>query len=120
MFGILRYFWTEYELVVARLNCQGGLDTSCILRWLLEEGYQVVCFLANVGQEEDWSAVEQKALKIGATRMVIEDLRKEFVEELCFRAIQCNAIYEGEYLLGKSEHHLKGLQSSDLDHLSHD
>ena len=80
----------------------GGLDTSCILKWLLEEGYEVVCFLANVGQEEDWEAVKQKAAKLGAAKMIIEDLRQEFVEELCFRAIQCNAIYEGEYLLGMS------------------
>ena len=67
----------------------------------IDEGYEVVCFLANVGQEEDWAAVKQKAQKIGATKMIIEDLRKEFVEELCFRAVQCNAIYEGRYLLGK-------------------
>ncbi|KAE8333710.1 argininosuccinate synthase [Aspergillus sergii] len=84
------------------LAYSGGLDTSCILRWLIEEGYEVVCFLGNVGQEEDWAAVEEKAIKIGAKKMVIEDLRREFVEELCFPAIQCNAIYEGRYLLGTS------------------
>ena len=65
-----------------------------------DEGYEVVCFLANVGQEEDWTAVTEKALKIGATKMIIDDLRREFAEELCFRAVQCNAIYEGRYLLG--------------------
>jgi argininosuccinate synthase len=70
--------------------------------WLLEQGYEVVAFLANVGQKEDWAAVEAKALKIGAVKMIIEDLQKEFVEELAFRAIQCNAIYEGRYLLGTS------------------
>jgi argininosuccinate synthase len=53
-----------------------------------EEGYEVVCFLANVGQEEDWAAVEQKAQKIGAKKMIIEDLRKEFITELCFPAIR--------------------------------
>ncbi|KAF2400756.1 argininosuccinate synthase [Trichodelitschia bisporula] len=84
------------------LAYSGGLDTSCILRWLLEEGYEVVCFLADVGQEEDWAAVEKKALSIGAKKMIIEDLQREFVEELCFPAIQCNAIYEGRYLLGTS------------------
>lgn len=62
----------------------------------------MVCFLANVGQEEDWAAVEKKALALGAERMVIEDLQREFVEELVFRAIQCNAIYEDRYLLGTS------------------
>lgn len=84
------------------LAYSGGLDTSCILAWLLEQGYEVVAFIANVGQEEDWKAVEAKALKIGAKKMIIADLRKEFVDELCFRAIQCNAIYEGRYLLGTS------------------
>jgi argininosuccinate synthase len=65
------------------------------LRWLLDEGYEVVCFLADVGQEEDWDAVRAKAKKIGASKMIIQDLRREFVEQLCFRAIQCNAQYEG-------------------------
>ena len=57
----------------------------------MDEGYEVICFLANVGQEEDWDMVQKKALKIGANKMVIEDLQKEFVEEVCFRAVQCNA-----------------------------
>lgn len=61
-----------------------------------------MCFLANVGQEEPWDEVEKKALKIGAKKMIITDLQKEFVEELCFRAVQCNASYEGRYLLGTS------------------
>jgi argininosuccinate synthase len=61
-----------------------------------------VCFLADVGQEEDWDQVRAKAKQIGATKMVIQDLKREFVEELCFRAIQCNAQYEGRYLLGTS------------------
>lgn len=80
----------------------GGLDTSTILCWLIEQGYTVVCFLANVGQEEDWDAVKAKAKKLGAEEMVILDLQKEFVEQLVFRAIQCNAIYEDRYLLGTS------------------
>jgi len=84
------------------LAYSGGLDTSCILKWLLEQGYEVVCFLADVGQEEDWDQVRAKAQKLGATKMVIRDLRREFVEQLCFRAIQCNAQYEGRYLLGTS------------------
>ncbi|KAF2674659.1 argininosuccinate synthase [Microthyrium microscopicum] len=84
------------------LAYSGGLDTSTILRWLIDSGYEVVCFLADVGQEEDWDQVRSKAAKIGALKMVITDLRKEFVEELCFRAVQCNAQYEGTYLLGTS------------------
>ncbi|KAK0674755.1 putative argininosuccinate synthase [Cercophora samala] len=84
------------------LAYSGGLDTSTILKWLILEGYTVVCFLANVGQEEDWAEVEKKALALGAERMVIEDLQREFVEEIVFRAVQCNAIYEDRYLLGTS------------------
>ncbi|KAH7175848.1 argininosuccinate synthase [Dactylonectria macrodidyma] len=59
-------------------------------------------FLGNCGQAEDFAAVEKKALALGAERMVIEDLQQEFVDELIFRAIQCNAIYEDRYLLGTS------------------
>lgn len=80
----------------------GGLDTSVILAWLLEQGYEVIAFLANVGQEEDFEAAREKALKIGASKFVVEDVRREFVEELCFPAVQCNAIYENVYLLGTS------------------
>ncbi|KAM4060117.1 arginosuccinate synthase domain-containing protein [Hirsutella rhossiliensis] len=84
------------------LAYSGGLDTSTILKWLILEGYTVVCFLADVGQEEDFAAVEKKALALGAERMVIDNLQQEFVDELIFRAIQCNAIYEDRYLLGTS------------------
>lgn len=72
------------------------------MRWLLEEDYEVVCFLADVGQEENWDEVRAKAKKIGASKMIILDLRREFIEQLCFRAVQCNAQYEGRYLLGTS------------------
>lgn len=62
----------------------------------------MVAYLGNVGQDEDWAAVEKKALALGAERMVIDDLQQEFLEELVFRGIQCNAIYEDRYLLGTS------------------
>jgi argininosuccinate synthase len=84
------------------LAYSGGLDTSTILKWLILEGYEVVCFLANIGQEENWAEVEKKALALGAEKMVILDLQKEFVEHIIHRAIQCNAIYEDRYLLGTS------------------
>ncbi|KAL1861584.1 hypothetical protein VTK73DRAFT_7044 [Phialemonium thermophilum] len=84
------------------LAYSGGLDTSTILKWLILEGYTVVAFLADVGQKEDFAEVEKKALALGAERMVIENLQQEFVDELIFRAIQCNAIYEDRYLLGTS------------------
>ncbi|KAF2970827.1 hypothetical protein GQX73_g2787 [Xylaria multiplex] len=84
------------------LAYSGGLDTSTILKYLILEGYTVVAFLADVGQNEDFAEVEKKALALGAERMVIENLQQEFVDELIFRAIQCNAIYEDRYLLGTS------------------
>lgn len=84
------------------LAYSGGLDTSVILKWLIEQGYDVVAFMADVGQAEDFAAAEKKALAIGAVKFVVEDLKREFVEELCFRAIQCNAIFEDQYLLGTS------------------
>ena len=56
--------------------------------------------MANIGQEEDFEAAKEKALKIGATKVFIEDLRKEFVEDLIWPAVQSNCLYEGVYLLG--------------------
>ncbi|RYP56793.1 hypothetical protein DL770_010808 [Monosporascus sp. CRB-9-2] len=84
------------------LAYSGGLDTSTILAWLLEQGYEVVAFLADVGQDEDFTEVEKKALQIGAQKMIIADLKREFVEDLLWKAVGCNAIYEDQYLLGTS------------------
>lgn len=84
------------------LAYSGGLDTSIILAWLLDQGYEVVAFMANVGQEEDFKAAEEKALKIGATKYVCVDVREEFVEKILFPAVQVNAVYEDVYLLGTS------------------
>ncbi|KAI1364793.1 argininosuccinate synthase [Xylaria arbuscula] len=78
------------------------LSRQVILRWLILEGYTVVAFTADVGQQEDFAAVEKKAIALGAERMVIADLQQEFVDELIFPAVQCNAIYESRYLLGTS------------------
>jgi len=83
------------------LAFSGGLDTSVIASWLIEKGFEVVCFVADVGQDEDFAAIRDKALKMGA-RCYVEDVRDEFVKELCFPAIQCNASYEDVYLLGTS------------------
>ncbi|KAJ5221125.1 Argininosuccinate synthase [Penicillium citrinum] len=84
------------------LAYSGGLDTSCILKYLIEEGYEVVCFMADVGQEEDFEAARAKALQCGALKCEIVDIRREFIDELCFPAIACNAVYENVYLLGTS------------------
>ncbi|MFC1524256.1 argininosuccinate synthase [Thermodesulfobacteriota bacterium] len=85
------------------LAYSGGLDTSVILKWL-EEQYQcpVIAFAADIGQEEDWDAVREKGLATGAEKVVISDLREEFVRDYVFPAFRANAIYEGSYLLGTS------------------
>ncbi|MEK6727716.1 MAG: argininosuccinate synthase [Candidatus Omnitrophota bacterium] len=85
------------------LAYSGGLDTSCIVRWLKEKGYQVICFVADLGQGlgrgEDLSAIEARALAAGATKIYIKDLQDEFVEDFIVPALKANAIYEGKYLL---------------------
>ncbi|NXF29942.1 ASSY synthase, partial [Nyctibius bracteatus] len=82
------------------LAYSGGLDTSCILVWLKEQGYNVVAYLANIGQKEDFEAARKKALALGAKKIYIEDISREFVEEFIWPAVQANALYEDRYLLG--------------------
>ena len=82
------------------LAYSGGLDTSVILRWLMERGYDVVAYIADVGQEEEFASAEKRAIDIGATEVRIEDLKREFVTDYITPAVQANAIYEGRYLLG--------------------
>ncbi|XP_017769335.1 PREDICTED: argininosuccinate synthase [Nicrophorus vespilloides] len=84
------------------LAYSGGLDTSCILKWLLEKNYEVICYMANIGQEEDFDAAHQKAMKIGASKVVIDDLRESFVNDYVWPAIRSGLIYENRYLLGTS------------------
>jgi len=84
------------------LAYSGGLDTSCILAWLIEEGYEVYAFMADIGQEEDFESARKKAFAVGAKKFFLEDLKREFVTQLIYPAIQANAIYENVYLLGTS------------------
>jgi len=84
------------------LAYSGGLDTSVILKWFIEQGYDVVAYMANIGQEEEFETAREKALKLGACAVYIEDLKEEFVSEYIFRAVKSQAIYEGRYLLGTS------------------
>ena len=85
------------------LAYSGGLDTSVILRWLIEEyGCEVVCFAADVGQAEELGGLEEKALATGASKLYVEDLREEFVRDFVFTALKANAVYEGIYLMGTS------------------
>ncbi|XP_031716065.1 argininosuccinate synthase [Anarrhichthys ocellatus] len=82
------------------LAYSGGLDTSCILVWLKEQGYDVITYLANIGQDEDFESARKKAEHLGAKKVFIEDLRSEFVEDFIWPAVQANAVYEDRYLLG--------------------
>jgi len=82
------------------LAYSGGLDTSVILKWLIKKGYDVIAFVADVGQNDDFEAVREKALAIGASKVIIEDLKKEFVTDYIFKAVKANAVYEDRYLLG--------------------
>ncbi len=85
------------------LAYSGGLDTSIILKWLIETyGAEVIAFAADVGLGEELDPVEEKGLKTGASKVYIDDLREEFVRDFVFPALRANAIYEGTYLLGTS------------------
>jgi len=85
------------------LAYSGGLDTSVILKWLIENyGCEVIAFCADLGQGENLDAVREKALKTGATKVHIDDMREEFVRDYVFPMLRANAIYEGSYLLGTS------------------
>ena len=85
------------------LAYSGGLDTSVILRWIKDYyGCEVVAYCADVGQGDETEGLEEKALKTGASKLYIEDLREEFAREFVFPMMRANAIYEGYYLLGTS------------------
>ncbi len=90
--------YNKQEKIV--LAYSGGLDTSVILKWLIDQGYEVIAYIADVGQEDDFQEAKKKALQIGASEVYIEDLREEFVRDFIFPAIQASAIYENRYLLG--------------------
>src|SRR6266540_2366689 len=83
------------------LAYSGGLDTSVILRWLKENYHaEIIAFCADIGQEEELDGLEAKALKTGATKCIIEDLREEFVRDFIFPMFQAGAVYDGQYLFG--------------------
>ncbi len=84
------------------LAYSGGLDTSVILKWLIDKDFEVIAYVADVGQEEDYEEVKRKALEIGASKVYIEDLREELITDYIFPQIKANAMYEGRYLLGTS------------------
>lgn len=86
------------------LAYSGGLDTSVILKWLMENPSEVVTFTADIGQGEEISIAKQKALSLGIKEenIFIEDLKTEFIRDYVFPMFRANTIYEGEYLLGTS------------------
>ncbi len=85
------------------LAYSGGLDTSVAIKWLKETyNADVIAFCADLGQGEDLTAIKKKALKTGASKAYVEDLREEFVRDYVFPMLRMNAVYEGAYLLGTS------------------
>lgn len=108
------------------LAYSGGLDTSVILKWLIEEGYEVIAYIADVGQEEDFKSAKKKALNIGASKVYIEDLREEFVTDYIYPTFKSQAVYEGRYLLGTSvarpiiaKRHIEIAQKENAQYVGH-
>lgn len=83
------------------LAYSGGLDTSAVLLYLKDKGFDVIAFCADIGQEEDFDLVKKRALQFGASKVIVEDLKEEFVRNYIFKMLKANAEYEG-YLLGTS------------------
>ena len=81
----------------------GGLDTSVIVKWVKETyNAEVIAYCADVGQEEELTGLDRKAIATGASKCYIDDIREEFAKDFIFPMMQANAIYEGTYLLGTS------------------
>lgn len=81
------------------LAYSGGLDTSCCIKWLKDKGYEVIAFIADLGQGGDFKSLKAKALKTGASKVYVKDLKDEFIQDYVFPVIKANAIYENKYLL---------------------
>jgi len=81
------------------LAYSGGLDTSVIIRWLMQRGYDVICYMADVGQGADTEKSRKRALKIGAQKCMVGDLKKKFIDEYAFRALKTGVLYQGKYNL---------------------
>ena len=81
------------------LAYSGGLDTSCAIKWLKDKGFEVVCFIADLGQGEDFLKIEERGLAAGALKVYKKDLQDEFIKDFIVPSLKANAVYEGKYLL---------------------
>ena len=115
------------EIKKVVLAYSGGLDTSIIVKWLKEVyNCEVIAYAADVGQEEELTGLREKAIKTGASKVYIEDLREEFARDFIFFAIKANAVYEGNYLMGTSiarpliaKRHIEILRQEKADAVCH-
>lgn len=108
------------------LSYSGGLDTSVILKWLINKGFDVITYTADVGQKDDFEAIRKKALKCGAIKAFVLDLKREFVTDYVFPAFKSAAIYEDRYLLGTSiarpviiKHHVRIAREEGAEYIAH-
>jgi len=81
------------------LAYSGGLDTSVAIKWLMDKGYEVICYMGDVGQGADMATARKKALSIGASKCIVGDLRKEFITDYVYPAFKAGALYQGKYNL---------------------
>ncbi|MFC1510499.1 argininosuccinate synthase [Candidatus Omnitrophota bacterium] len=81
------------------LAYSGGLDTSCIIPWLKDKGYETIAVCGDVGQNDDFTLIKEKALKSGASKVYVANLQKELIEDYAFKALKAGALYEGKYNL---------------------
>ncbi|MBI4336162.1 MAG: argininosuccinate synthase [Candidatus Omnitrophica bacterium] len=81
------------------LAYSGGLDTSVAIKWLSDKGYQVIAYMADVGQGGDFKAIKNRAMIAGASKVIVGDLKEEFVKEFVFPTLKANAVYESKYFL---------------------
>lgn len=81
------------------LAYSGGLDTSCAIKWLNDKGYEVIAYVGDVGQREDFTQVKKRAIATGAKKVYVGDLKKEFITDFIMPTMQAGAVYEGKYLL---------------------
>ena len=87
------------------LAYSGGLDTSVAVKWLKDKGFDVVCYMADVGQGSDVGPAKKRALATGASKVIVGDLRKEFVEKFVWPSLKAGAVYESKYFLATALSH---------------